>query len=311
MYGVATKNCLSMTAAQPFARFAYRPSPDQRAAAPAHHPVLIVGAGPVGLTLAIDLALRGVKAVVLDDSDRIGEGSRAICFAKRTLEIFDRLGVAAPMLEKGVRWSVGKVFRGDALLYRFDLLPEEGHKMPAFINLQQFHVEKHLVERALALGVDIRWLNRVTGVAQVDGRAVLHVETPDGPYALQSDWAVACDGARSPMRGLLGLAFEGEQFDDQFLIADVRMTPISPWSAGSGSIRPSIPAAPACCTSSRTTSGASTCSSRRTPTPSMSAGPRWCVRASRPCSAMAISSWNGSRSTASSAGGSRASSMAA
>ena len=129
-------------------QYAYSRSADQDAESPPHHPVVIVGAGPVGLTLAIDLAQRGIRSVLIDDADRIGEGSRAICFAKRTLEIFAGLGVAEPMLEKGVRWQIGKVFSGDAMLYEFNLLPEAGHVMPAFINLQQYYVEKHLVDRA-------------------------------------------------------------------------------------------------------------------------------------------------------------------
>ncbi len=221
-----------MNAAAPFAQFAYAPHHDQIAPAAAHHPVVIVGAGPVGLSLAIDLKLRGIDAVVLDDSDRIGDGSRAICFAKRTLEIFDRLGVAAPVLEKGVRWQVGRVFQADAELYRFDLLPEPGHKMPAFINLQQYYVEKMLIDRALALGVDLRWLNRVAGVEARDGETLLSIETPDGPYRLVAEHVVACDGSRSPLRAMLGLDFVGERFEDQFLIADVRMTadfPVERW----------------------------------------------------------------------------------
>jgi 3-(3-hydroxy-phenyl)propionate hydroxylase len=221
-----------MNAPVPFAQFAYRLHPDQRRDTPARHPVIIAGAGPVGLTLAIDLAERGVKVVLLDDSDRIGDGSRAICFAKRTLEIFDRLGVAAPMLEKGVRWRIGKVFQGEDLLYQFDLLPEPGHAMPAFINLQQFHVEKLLIDRALALGVDLRWLNRVSGLTPMGQGARLQVETPDGSYGLDADWLVACDGSRSPLRAMMGLDFEGQQFDDQFLIADVKMTaafPVERW----------------------------------------------------------------------------------
>lgn len=221
-----------MNAPQPFARFAYRAHPDQARAVPAHHPVIIVGAGPVGLSLAIDLKLRGVDCVLVDDSDRIGEGSRAICFAKRTLEVFDRLGVAAPMLAKGVSWRIGKVFQGDDQLYQFDLLPEAGHRMPAFINLQQFHVEKALVDRAIALGVDLRWRNRVAGFERRGAGAAIEIDTPDGRYALEADWLVACDGARSPLRGMLGLDFAGEQFDDQFLIADVRMTadfPVERW----------------------------------------------------------------------------------
>jgi 3-(3-hydroxy-phenyl)propionate hydroxylase len=198
-------------------RFAYRRHPDQDRVA--RHPVIIAGAGPVGLTLAIDLALRGQKTVLLDDADRIGEGSRAICFSKRTLEVWDRLGVAAPMLAKGVVWQVGKVFLGEEQLYRFDLLAEPGHRMPAFINLQQYHAEAFLVARALALGVDLRWRNRVSGL---DGEW-LTVETPDGPYAMEAEYVVACDGARSTLRDLVGAEFEGEEFEDRFLIADVKM----------------------------------------------------------------------------------------
>ena len=113
----------------------------------AEHPVVVVGAGPVGLSLAIDLAQRGQAVVLLDDADRIGEGSRAICFSKRSLEFWDRLGIGQRMVDKGVVWSVGKIFHGDSQLYQFNLLPEEGHKRPAFINLQQFYAEAYLVDR--------------------------------------------------------------------------------------------------------------------------------------------------------------------
>ncbi|MBY0612447.1 MAG: FAD-dependent oxidoreductase [Beijerinckiaceae bacterium] len=205
-------------------QYAYARSPDQDAAAPKRHPVVIIGAGPVGLTLAIDLAQRGVRSVLIDDADRIGEGSRAICFAKRTLEIFAGLGVAGPMLEKGVRWQIGKVFSGEALLYEFNLLPDAGHVMPAFINLQQYYVEKHLVDRALALPQnELRWKNRLVALDGHDDAVMLTIDTPEGQYRILADHVVACDGARSPTRGMLGLDFAGEVFADQFLIADVRM----------------------------------------------------------------------------------------
>lgn len=205
-------------------RFGYRRSPDQDRTAPAHHPVIVVGAGPVGLCAAIDLAQRGVKVLLLDDADRIGEGSRGICYAKRTLEILDRLGVAMPCLDKGVTWKLGKVFQRDRLVYSFDLLPEDGHKMPAFINLQQYYLEHFLVERASELGsVDIRWRNRVCGIATRNDGVTLTVETPEGPYDLDADWVIAADGARSALRSLLRLPFEGEAFEDRFLIADVKM----------------------------------------------------------------------------------------
>src|SRR5688572_5285726 len=113
----------------------YRRSPDQDASqdggAPATHPVIVVGASPVGLTLAIDLAQRGAPVVLLDDSNKLSTGSRAICFAKRSLEIFDRLGCGQRLVDKGVSWNVGKVFFHDDLAYSFDLLPESGHRRPA------------------------------------------------------------------------------------------------------------------------------------------------------------------------------------
>ncbi len=205
-------------------RYGYRRSPDQDASAIPHHHVVVVGAGPVGLSAALDLAWRGVPVVVLDDADRIGTGSRGICWAKRTLEIWDRLGVAESMVAKGVTWKLGKVFQGDDLVYSFDLLPEGGHKLPAFINLQQYYVEHALVERcAENARIDLRWKHKVTGIEQRNDRARLVVDTPEGRYRLEADWVVAADGARSTLRELLGLAFTGVSFEDKFLIADVRM----------------------------------------------------------------------------------------
>ena len=110
-------------------------------------PVIIVGAGPIGLAAAIDLATHGVASIVVDDNNVVSVGSRAICWAKRSLEIFDRLGIGERMLAKGVTWKLGRVFRGDEEVYNFDLLPEDGHRFPAFINLQQYYVEQYLVER--------------------------------------------------------------------------------------------------------------------------------------------------------------------
>ncbi len=193
-----------------------------------HFPVVVVGGGPVGLALALDLAQRGTQVLVLDDHEGAGQGSRAICFAKRTLEIADRLGAARGMLDKGVVWSVGKVFHGENRLFEFNLLPETGHKHPAFINLQQPYFEKFLVEalrRAQARGapVEIRGRNVVTGVAQDDRHVRVCVDTPDGPYHVTAEYVVACDGARSPLRDMLGLGFDGRVFEDNFLIADVKM----------------------------------------------------------------------------------------
>ena len=208
-------------------QFGYRRHPDQdrSGANPAEHPVVVVGAGPVGLSLAIDLAQRGQSVVLLDDADRIGEGSRAICFSKRSLEFWDRLGIGQRMVDKGVVWSVGKIFHGDSQLYQFNLLPEQGHKRPAFINLQQFYAEAYLVDRVEELSaIDLRWRNKVVGLEQRNDHVALTVATPDGPYQMHADFVVACDGARSSLRQMVGAEFAGQVFEDQFLIADVKMT---------------------------------------------------------------------------------------
>lgn len=203
--------------------YPYRRHADQDGA-PARHDVVIVGAGPIGLALAIDLALHGVGCVVLDEDETVSVGSRAICYAKRALEILDRLGVGQRIVDKGVGWNVGRVFFRDALAYRFDLLPETGHRRPAFVNLQQYWLEQFLVERAGELpAIDLRWRNKVTGVVPHADGATVTVDTPDGPYTMQAGWLIACDGARSPVRHLLGLESEGQVFRDRFLIADIHM----------------------------------------------------------------------------------------
>jgi 3-(3-hydroxy-phenyl)propionate hydroxylase len=207
--------------------YAYPTYPYRRCAdhdAPARHKVVIVGAGLVGLTAAIDLGLRGVPVVVLDEDETVSLGSRSICQAKRTLEIWGRLGCAAPMMRKGITWRKGKIFFRDKPVYAFDLQPEGGYEYPAFINLQQYWVEQYLVERAQSLpNVELRWKNRLTTLAPHDDCAELEVETPDGLYRCGADWVIAADGARSTARRLMGLEFRGKVFEDRFLIADVRM----------------------------------------------------------------------------------------
>ena len=204
--------------------YAYVPPPGLTARE-ARHKVVIVGAGPIGLAMAIDLAQRGVASVLLDDNDVVSVGSRAICWSKRTLEIFDRLGVGERMLEKGVTWKVGRQFHGDREVYHFDLLPEEGHKYPAFINLQQYYVEEYLIERARAFPdlIDLRFKNKVVGHKDNGDHVVLDVATPDGNYELEAEWYIACDGAGSDTRERMGLSFEGQTFEEQFLIADIEM----------------------------------------------------------------------------------------
>jgi 3-(3-hydroxy-phenyl)propionate hydroxylase len=209
--------------AQPAAPFPYRSPPGLSAPEP-RHPVVVVGAGPVGLAAALDLAGQGVRVVLVDDNDVVSTGSRAICWSKRSLEILDRLGVGAACVEKGVTWKIGRTFHGETEVFRFDLQPEPGHKMPAFVNLQQYHVEALLAEKARAHPlIDLRFRNLVTAVRPEPDHVALRIDTPEGAYSLEADWLVSCDGAKSPVRGMLGLDFAGELFEERFLIADIEM----------------------------------------------------------------------------------------
>jgi len=185
--------------------------------------VAIVGAGPIGLAAAIDLAQQGIDFILVDDNNTVSVGSRAICYAKRALEILDRLGCGDAICARGIEWKVGKVFFHDQLAYQFDLLPEPGHKRPAFVNLQQYLLEECLVARLAELGHGVRWKNKAVGLAVREDGVRVDIETPDGRYAIEAGYVIAADGARSALRDLMGLDWKGQVFHDRFLIADVHM----------------------------------------------------------------------------------------
>lgn len=189
--------------------------------------VVIVGAGPVGLALALDIGRRGHPVTVLNRLDFVAHCSKAICFSKRSLDILDRLGVGDRAVEKGVTWNVGKVFRGEGRepIYQFDMLPVKNQKRPGFINLQQYYVEEYLLDALRELSnVDLRWGHRVEDVRPLnEGVEIAVVADRGGAYTLRTEWLVACDGARSTVRETLGLDFSGRVFEDNFLIADIRM----------------------------------------------------------------------------------------
>lgn len=208
--------------------YEYRRPPELGAPGVVSHPVIVVGAGLAGLTAALELGSRGIRTVLLDEDNTVGAAglsSRGICYAKRSLEIFDRFGVAERIRAKGVTWNEGEVYRGEQHLYRFDLQPERDQKFPAFVNLQQFYVEQFLVERLREVpAVDLRWKNRVIGAQVHDGAVLLDIETPDGRYSLQAQYVVAADGGHSALRELLGAEDEERSFyEDRWCIADVRI----------------------------------------------------------------------------------------
>ena len=191
-----------------------------------HYPVIIAGGGPIGLATAIDLARHGIQSVVLEKYNTVSDGSRAICWAKRTLEILDRIGTSDRMMEKGVVWNQGWVYFGEETepIYKFDLLPDKEQKFPAFINLQQFYAEEYLIDLFPEYPeTEIRWQSEVVGVTGDTDKVTVTVNTPAGEYRLSCDYLVAADGHRSSIRNALGLDFIGRVFEDNFLIADVRM----------------------------------------------------------------------------------------
>jgi 3-(3-hydroxy-phenyl)propionate hydroxylase len=203
--------------------YPYKAPTDLQAMPPLRKPLVVIGAGPVGLAAAIDARLQGLEVLVLDDDKTVSVGSRAVCYAKRSLEILDRLGIAEQACGLGVSWNIGRTFLEEDEVYQFNLVPDAGHKLPGMINLQQYHIEEMLIARALELGADIRWQHKVTAVTRHEDHAALSVETPDGTFDIEADWLVVADGARSPVRRHLGLDIEGRIFQDRFLIADVIM----------------------------------------------------------------------------------------
>ena len=196
------------------------------AGAAEHVPVVVVGAGPVGLAMALDLGRRGHRVVVISKFDFIPGGSKAICFSKRSLDILDRLGLGQQLLHKGVTWNVGKVFWGEREepVYQFDMLPVKDQQYPGFINLQQYYVEEALLAALQSLpNVELRLGQQVEAVRNLPGHAELEILAGQTRYPLHTDWLIACDGSKSTVRNLMGLDFDGRVFEENFLIADIRM----------------------------------------------------------------------------------------
>ncbi len=186
-------------------------------------PVLIVGAGPTGMTAALDLAHYGMPSIVLDEDHKLSDGSRAIAYHHTALAVWEKLGAGEQILKKGVPWTVRHTFYRNKELYT-QVFPRPPQGMlPRFLNLQQFYVEQFLYDRIQATGlIDMRWDHRVTGLRQDAGGVSLEVETPSGTISLEGQYVLACDGARSTVRKLLDLDFPGKTHNDRFLIADIR-----------------------------------------------------------------------------------------
>ncbi|MBS3997922.1 MAG: FAD-dependent monooxygenase [Hydrogenophaga sp.] len=191
---------------------------------PQRHPVVIAGAGPIGLVTALELARHGVNSVVLESEQQVCEGSRAIVFTRRSMEILQQAGVADRVTANGLPWRFGNSYYRGQRVFRMEGPHDPDDRFFPMINLQQQYLEEYLVDAANAHPlIELRWGNRVNAVEQGGGRARVEADTPAGPYTLEADWLVAADGARSAIRTLLGLKLEGASYEGRFVIADIRV----------------------------------------------------------------------------------------
>ncbi len=217
--------------------YPFQPPPEIVYGKQQRYPVVIVGGGLAGLAAACDLAVRGIRTVLLDDDNTIGVrglASRGITYAQKSLEIFDRLGIYHRVKAKGVEWSHGKTLAGKDVVYSFDLATANVSKQPPFINIQQFYIEWFFVDRIYELGVtDLRWNNKVIGVKQLRDGVRLDVETPAGKYRLESDWVLDASGVNSPIRQGLKLPIHPARGQDRWCISDIRFkldAPLERWT---------------------------------------------------------------------------------
>jgi 3-(3-hydroxy-phenyl)propionate hydroxylase len=187
-------------------------------------PVVIAGAGPIGLVTALALAQHGVKSVVLEAERQVSEGSRAIAFTRRSMEILQQVGVADRITANGLPWNCGNSFYRGQRVYRMENPHDPDDRFSPLINIQQQYLEQYLAEACAASPlVELRWGNKLVSFEQDNAVATLQVDTAEGPYTLEADWLVAADGARSAVRSLMDLKLEGASYEGKFVIADIRV----------------------------------------------------------------------------------------
>lgn len=190
----------------------------------AEAPVTVVGGGPIGMVTALALARHGVRCVVLQAEQQVSEGSRAIVFTRRSQEILQAVGVADAVVAKGLPWTSGNSYYRGQRVFRMESPVDEDDRFAPLINLQQNVLESYLadaIEREPL--VEMRWGNKLVGLTQHDDHVALRIDTPEGEYAQRTRWLVAADGARSTVRGALGLRLEGASYEGRFVIADIRI----------------------------------------------------------------------------------------
>jgi 3-(3-hydroxy-phenyl)propionate hydroxylase len=209
------------------------------------HPVVIVGAGPIGMTAALVLAQYGIRCVLIDRKDTFNDGSRALCIARPSMHILEKIGAIAPFLEKALGWRFGRSYYRGEQIFRLEMPHPSGEKYLPMYNLQQQYIEQYLHGAVAACDlIDMRWQSELTAIACREDDVALTVSSPAGDYRLDADYVLAADGARSPVRSMLGLRMKGENYEGKYVIADIRMDHDFRPNAAPSSSRTAIPVAP-------------------------------------------------------------------
>ncbi|MCI0660868.1 MAG: FAD-dependent oxidoreductase, partial [Acidobacteria bacterium] len=182
--------------------------------------VLIVGAGPTGLTLATALAVRGIRTTVLDRQAAGANTSRAAVVHARTLEVLEEIGVADRLVKLGIQATRFTVRDRDRILMtvRFDNLPT---RYPYTLMISQAVTETVLRERFTELGGQVLWGRAVTDFIQ-DKQGV--TATLDDGTELRARYLIGADGMHSTIRERSGIGFPGGSYEESFSLADVRLT---------------------------------------------------------------------------------------
>ncbi len=186
--------------------------------------VTIVGAGPIGMSTALLLAKQGVKVILLSAEQQLSEGSRALVYTKRSMEILNAAGVANKVMQKALPWTHGNSIYKGQVCFRMETPVHEHDQFYPLNNLQQNWLEHYLLEEIQTQpNIEVRWGNKVVDHQQHDDVVTLTVHTPEGEYQQQSHWVVAADGGRSPIRERMQLRMQGASYEGRFVIADIRI----------------------------------------------------------------------------------------
>jgi 2-polyprenyl-6-methoxyphenol hydroxylase-like FAD-dependent oxidoreductase len=194
--------------------------------APPTTAVLIVGAGPTGLTMANILAREGVPFRLVDKKSGPSEESRALLVQPRTIEYWDKLGLADAALREGKTSTSFKMLVEGRPFgeLRFGGPGEDRTPYPFALILEQSKTERLLIEGLRAAGSRVEWETELLDLDVTAERTTTTVRGPDGSEeTITAGWVVGADGVRSPIRHLLGLGFEGVTHEQGFFLADVDM----------------------------------------------------------------------------------------